>query len=120
MLNVSRLIKVSIAAFAVVAGGATAMAVVGNGQASYAATATDSALQSTTNRFRSEFAAPDENMRAWWPASTQSYTLAAKDHRLPTTKARAVRHPKRLIDGGYPFAESGWQRSVAAAHAEVI
>jgi hypothetical protein len=113
MLNVSRLIKGSITALAVVA---TAMAVVSNEQAPYAATApelTNSTLQSTANRFRLEFATPSESIRAWWPASTQSFTLAKGD-RLPMTKA--VRHDSRqLIDGGYPFAANGWQRSVATA-----
>jgi hypothetical protein len=59
MLNVSRLIKGSIAALAVVAGGATAMAVVSNERAPHAATApelTNIALQSTADRFRLEFA----------------------------------------------------------------
>jgi hypothetical protein len=71
MLNVSRLIKGSIAALAVVAGGATAMAVVSNGQAPYAATApepTNSALQSTANRFRLEFAGAVPH-RLYWPPS---------------------------------------------------
>jgi hypothetical protein len=93
------------------------MAVISNGQAPYAATApelTNSALQSTANRFRLEFAAPSENIRAWWPASTQSFTLAVKGDRLPMTKA-VQQGSRRLIDGGYPFAASGWQRSVAAA-----
>jgi hypothetical protein len=120
MLNVSRLIKSSMAALAVVAGGATAMAVVSNEQAPYAATApelTNSALQSTANRFRLEFAAPSENIRAWWPASTQSFTLAVKGDRLPMTRTRAVRDGSRLIDGDYPFAAIGWQRAVAAATA---
>jgi cytochrome c556 len=87
VIHFIRLIKGSIAALMVVAGGATALAVVSNGQAPYTATApelTHSALQSTANRFRSEFPAPSENIHAWWPASTQSFTL-------------------------------GWQRSAAAA-----
>lgn len=112
MLNVSRLIKGSIAALAVVAGGATAMAVVNNKQVSYVATAPElanSAPQSTADRFRVEFAAPSENIRAWWPASTQSFTLAVKGDRQPMTKVQAVRHATSPIDGG-----SGWQRSVAA------
>jgi hypothetical protein len=82
-----RLIKGSIAALMVVASGATALAVVGNGQAPHTATApelTISALLSTADRFRSEFPAPSENIHAWWPASVQSLTL-------------------------------GWQRSAAAA-----
>jgi cytochrome c556 len=87
MLNINRLIKGSIIVLALVAGGATALAVVSNGQAPYRATAlelTNSALQSTANRFRSEFPAPRENIHAWWHASTQGFTL-------------------------------GWQRSAAAA-----
>jgi hypothetical protein len=59
MLNVRRLIKGSIAALAVVAGGAAAMAVVSNEQAPYVATAPElenAAPQSIANRFRSEFA----------------------------------------------------------------
>ena len=59
MLSVSHFIKGSIAAIAVVAGGATAMAVVRNVRAPYAATApelTNGALQSTADRFRWEFA----------------------------------------------------------------
>jgi hypothetical protein len=73
-----RLIKGSIAALMVVAGGATALAVASNGQAPYTATApelSNSVLQSTANRFRSEFPAPSENIHAWWPASVQSLTL---------------------------------------------
>ena len=84
---IKRLIKGSIAALMVVAGGATALAVVSNGQAPYTATApelTHSALPSAANRFRSEFPAPSGNIDAWWPASTQDFTL-------------------------------GWQRSAAAA-----
>jgi uncharacterized protein YgbK (DUF1537 family) len=59
MSNVRRLIKGSIAALAVVAGGATAMAVVSKEQAPYVATAPElanGAPQSIANRFRSEFA----------------------------------------------------------------
>jgi hypothetical protein len=73
-----RLIKGSIAALMVVAGGATALAVASNGQAPYTATApelTNSALRSTADRFRSEFPVPSENIHAWWPASVQSLTL---------------------------------------------
>jgi len=104
MLNVSRLIKGSIAAVAVVAGGATAMAVVSNGQDAPTASISVNRLgkgdvpQSTAYRFRSEFAAAGENSR------------------LPTTGTRAVRHGSpRLIDENYPFAAIGWQRSLAAA-----
>jgi hypothetical protein len=59
MLNVRHLIKGSIAALAIVAGGATAMAVVSNVRAPYAATAPvlmNGAPQSTADRFRWEFA----------------------------------------------------------------
>jgi hypothetical protein len=59
MLNVSCLIKGSIVAVAVVAGGVTAMAVVSNARAPYAATGpelTNGAPQSIANRFRTEFA----------------------------------------------------------------
>jgi hypothetical protein len=59
MLNFSRLIKGSIAALAVVAGGATAMAVVRNEEARYVATTPElanGAPQSIADRFRSEFA----------------------------------------------------------------
>jgi hypothetical protein len=131
MLNIGRLIKGSIAALAVVAGGATAMAVVGNGQDAPTASISVNRLskgdgpQSTVNRFRLEFAAPGENIwgkRAFWPASAQSFTLAAgvRDDRLPTTRTRAVRHgSSRLIDGSYPFAAVGWQRSLAAAAASL-
>jgi len=58
MLNVRRLIKGSIAALAVVAGGATAMAVVSDARAPYVATAPElanNAPQSIADRFRSEF-----------------------------------------------------------------
>jgi len=128
MLNVSRLIKGSIAALALVAGGATAMAVVSNGQDAPTASISVNRLskgdapQSAVIRFRSEFAVPGENRDsgAWRPASAQSVTPAAgvKDDRQPTTRARAVRHSggsPRLIDGNYPFAAIGWQRSLAAA-----
>ena len=53
-----RLIKGSIAALMVVAGGATAMALVSNERASYVATAPElgnSAPQSVADRFRREF-----------------------------------------------------------------
>jgi hypothetical protein len=56
MSNVRRLIKGSIAALAVLAGGATAMAVVSNERAPYAPELTNSALQSNADRFRLEFA----------------------------------------------------------------
>jgi hypothetical protein len=120
MSNVSRLIKGSIAVLAVVAGGATAMTVE---RAPYAATApelTNNARQSTVNRFRLEFAAPSENIgdNAWGPAPDQSFTLTAglKGDRLPMIRTQAVRHGRRqLIDGDYPFAAVGWQRSLAAA-----
>jgi hypothetical protein len=62
------------------------------GAAPYAATApglTNSAPQFTVNQFR-------------------------KGDRLPMTRTRAVRH-RRLIDGDFPFASIGWQRSLAAA-----
>jgi len=57
-VNVSRLIRGSIAALAVVAGGATAMALVSNEQAPHVATAPElanGAPQSIADRFRSEF-----------------------------------------------------------------
>ena len=72
-----RLIKGSIAALMVVASGATALAVVSNGQAPHMAAAPEltlSARLSTANRFRSEFPAPGEDIHAWWPASTQGFT----------------------------------------------
>jgi hypothetical protein len=120
MLNVSRLIKGSIAALAVITGGATAMTVE---RAPYGATApelTKNARQSTVDRFRLEFAAPSENIwdNAWGPAPNQSFTLAAgvKGDRLAMTGTWAARHGKRgLIDGDYPFAAIGWQRSLAEA-----
>jgi hypothetical protein len=59
MFNVSRLIKGSIAALAVVAGGATAMALVSNEQAPHVVAAPElanGARQSVADRFRSEFA----------------------------------------------------------------
>ena len=87
VIHFIRLIKGSIAALMVVASGATALAVVSNGQAPHTATAPEltlSARLSTANRFRSEFPAPSENIHVWWPASIQSFT-------------------------------SGWQRSAAAA-----
>jgi hypothetical protein len=120
MLNVSRLIKGSIAALAVVAGGATAMTVE---RAPYVATAPEfpnNARQPTVNRFRLEFAAPSENIgdKARGRAPNQSFTLAAgvKGDRLPMTRTRAARQRKRrLIDGDYPFAAIGWQRSLAEA-----
>jgi hypothetical protein len=128
MLNVRRLIKGSIAALAVVAGGATATAVVSNGQddptMSISVNRLDKgdALQSTFDRFRLESAAPNENIwdnRAWWPASAQSFGLTAsvKGDRLPMVRTRAVQDGSRLIDADYPFAAIGWQRSVAAATA---
>ena len=86
VIHFIRLIKGSVAALMVVASGATALAVVSNGQAPHTAIAPEltlSARLSTTNRFRSEFPA-SENIHAWWPASVQGFT-------------------------------SGWQRSAAAA-----
>jgi hypothetical protein len=71
VIHFIRLIKGSIAMLMVVASGATALAVVSNGQAPYTATAPE---LSSTNRFRSEFPAPSENIHAWWPASIQSFT----------------------------------------------
>jgi hypothetical protein len=124
MLNVGRLIKGSIAALAVVAGGATAMAVVSNGQDAPTASISVNRLskgdapQAAVNRFRLEFAAPGENIWDKRAASAPSLTLAAglKDERLPTTRTRAVRQGSpRLIDGNHPFAAIGWQRSLAAA-----
>jgi hypothetical protein len=79
IIHFIRLIKGSIATLMVVASGATALAVVSNGQAPHAATAPELALSarlSTANRFRSEFPAPSENIHAWWPASTQGFKLA--------------------------------------------
>jgi hypothetical protein len=98
MLNINRLIKGSFVVLALVGGGATALAVVSNGQAPYTATApelTNSALQSTANRFRSEFPAPRENIHAWWPASAQGFTLAwqrsAAAAAPPTTRTMPFR-----------------------------
>jgi len=110
MLNIGRLIKVSIAALAVVAGGATAMAVVSN-DAPIASISLSKGNQSAANRFGSEFASPGEN-------TAQSFTLAdgLKGDRAATTRPRAARHASpRLINGNYPFADIGWQRSLAAA-----
>jgi hypothetical protein len=81
------------------------MAVVGNGQAPYVATApelTNSATDSTWSLpLPAKIYARGDLLR------TQSFTLAVKGDRLPMTKA--VRHgSRRLIDGGYPFAASGW------------
>jgi len=87
VIHFIRLIKGSIAALMVVASGATALAVVSNGQAPQMARAPEltlSARLSTANRFRSEFPAPRANIHVWWPASAQSFI-------------------------------SGWQRSAAAA-----
>jgi hypothetical protein len=87
VIHFIRLIKGSIAALMIVASGATALAVVSDGQAPHTATAPEltlSARLSTANRFRSEFPVANENIHAWWPASIQSFT-------------------------------SGWQRSAAAA-----
>jgi len=76
VIHFIRLIKGSVAALMVVASGATALAVVSNGQAPHTAAAPEltlSAQLSTANRFRSEFPAPSENIHAWWPASTQGF-----------------------------------------------
>jgi hypothetical protein len=76
IIHFIRLIKGSIATLMVVASGATALAVVSNGQAPHTAAAPEltlSARVSTANRFRSEFPAPSENIHAWWPASAQSF-----------------------------------------------
>ena len=77
MLDVIRLIKGSIAALMVVAGGATAMALVGNEQAPYVATAPElanSAPQSIADRFRTEFA-------EWptWPRRHRGYAIPFTD-----------------------------------------
>jgi hypothetical protein len=59
VINFIRLIKGSIAALMVVAGGATAMALVSNERAPYVAAAPElanSAPQSVADRFRTEFA----------------------------------------------------------------
>jgi hypothetical protein len=114
------LIKGSIAAVAVVASGATAMTLE---RAPYAATApelTNNVGQLTANRFRLEFAAPSENIwnNAWAPAPNQNFTSVpgVKGDRLPMTRTQAVQSGRRrLINGGYPFAAIGWQRSLAAA-----
>jgi hypothetical protein len=116
MLNVSHLIKGSITALAVVAGGATAMTVE---RAPYVATAPQftNARQSTVNRFRLEFGVPSENIwdNAWGPAPNQSFA-GVKGDRLPMTRTRAVRQGRRrLIDGEYPVAAISWQHSLAAA-----
>lgn len=117
MFNVSRLIKSSIAALAVVAGGATAMTLERAPHAVASPELANDAPQSIADRFRLEFAGPGDNASA----PNQSFTLAAgvKGDRLPmtrTTRTTAVRHTsRRLIDGDYPFAAIGWQRSLAAA-----
>jgi hypothetical protein len=89
MLNVSRLIKGSIVAVAVVAGGVTAMAVVSNVRAPYAATGpelTNGALQSTADRFRWEFAE--------WPRRPRRQRghamRTARRNPLPTVSARSL------------------------------
>jgi hypothetical protein len=78
----------------VAAGGILALAWWVMGAAPYVATATgltNSAPQFTVNRF-------------------------SKSDRLPMTMTPAMRHgSRRLVDGGYPFAAIGWQRSLAAA-----
>lgn len=108
MSKFGRLITGSIAALAVVAGGATAMT---TGPRPSGATAAE--LASNASRFRAEFALPGANGAA--PHQSFSSGAGLKGHR-PTTRTAAVRHAgHRLIDGNYPFAAIGWQRSLVSA-----
>lgn len=108
MLKVGRLIKGSVAALAVVAGGATGMTI-----AHVPSVATTTEITNNANRFSSEFAPRP----ATGIAANQSFTSSAGANRdRPISRTAVGRHAAhRLIDTNYPFAAVGWQRSLAAA-----
>jgi acyl-CoA reductase-like NAD-dependent aldehyde dehydrogenase len=87
MLNVSRLIKGSIVAVAVVTGGVKAIAVVYNMRAPYAATGpelTNGAVQSAADRFRWEFAEWPRR-----PRRQRGHAMRTARNPLPTVSARS-------------------------------